>query len=206
MNLILRHQFCPGARGRIYLSSRISPEVRGWICYWSSRFSPGVSSCWSHASHTSSLVSPIVPPAENPPAVLQPQSCSPPHMHVPLLTSTPHHSHKKPSNKPQRGPPSKCPRSPKISQRNSKKKVIEQIWVFTPEGVREILRVFPTKTGGAIPGFETPIRILCLLKKIHLGGVRGNKCGFSHQKGLGGCLGYILPRGGGAIQSFETFI
>ena len=54
-----------------------------------------------HAPLSPSLVSPIVPPTENPPSVLQPQPCSPPHMPVPLLTCTPHHSHKSPSKKPQ---------------------------------------------------------------------------------------------------------
>ena len=70
-----------------------------------------------HAPHSPSLISPIVPPTENFPSVLQPQPSSPQHISVPILTSTPHHSQKRPSKKPQKGPPSKSPITPKISRR-----------------------------------------------------------------------------------------
>ena len=70
-----------------------------------------------HAPHSPSLISPIEPPTENFPSVLQPQPSSPQHMPVPILTSTPHHSHKRPSKKPQKGPPSKSAITPKISRR-----------------------------------------------------------------------------------------
>ena len=54
-------KFSPGARGVFHMEAPssvqepgdeffywwFSPGARGWICYWRSRFSPGVSSCWS---------------------------------------------------------------------------------------------------------------------------------------------------------------
>ena len=54
-------KFSPGARGVFHMEAPgsvqepgddffywwFSPGARGWICYWRSRISPGVSSCWS---------------------------------------------------------------------------------------------------------------------------------------------------------------
>ena len=55
------NKFSPGARGVFHMEAPgsvqepgdeffycwFSPGARGWICYWRSRISPGVSSCWS---------------------------------------------------------------------------------------------------------------------------------------------------------------
>ena len=171
------NKFSPGARGVFHMEAPgsvqepgdeffycwFSPGARGWICYWRSRISPGVSSCWSSCTSPSSfLVSPIVPPTGNP------------HNHFP----------------------------PWQGQGEGGDKHV----FCMRRGYGNAMGIF-SQEGGAIQGFETPTMILGFFEKKFTPWpwVNGGKCGFLLQKGLGGCQGYLLPRGGGNPRFWKPY-
>ena len=84
------------------------------------------------------------------------------------------------------------------------------MWSFASEGVRGIPGVSHTKSGGrggggAIQGFETPIRILGNLKKIlPLIGVRGGGNVFFITPERVRGMSKVFSTKRGSIQGFET--